>query len=90
MLGMWTSTLCVVHCLVTPVLLSFSAVFAHFLPAEENVHRSLALLVAMCGGLALLLGFRKHRRNTVIFMMIGGLGCIAGTAWFGDDLPPTL
>ena len=86
-LGMWTSALCVVHCLVTPVLLSFSAVFAHFLPAEESVHRSLALLVALFGGVALLLGFRRHRRRTVLLLMLCGLGCIAGTAWFGDDLP---
>jgi len=86
-LGVWTSALCVVHCLLTPVLLSFSAVVAHFLPAEESVHRSLALLVALFGAVALLIGFRKHRRATVLFMMFGGLSCIAGAAWFGDKLP---
>ena len=86
-LGMWTSALCVVHCLITPVLLSFSAVFAHLLPAEESVHRSLALFVAVFGSLALLLGFRKHRRMSVLLMMLGGLGCTAGTAWLGDYLP---
>src|ERR1700751_240981 len=40
-LGTWTSALCLVHCLLTPALLSFSAVFAHFLPADESVHRTL-------------------------------------------------
>jgi hypothetical protein len=34
-IGVWTSTLCVVHCLLTPVVLSPSAVSAHFLPSEE-------------------------------------------------------
>ena len=86
-LGVWTSAACVVHCLLTPVLLSFSAVFAHLLPAEESVHRSLALLVALFGTAALLIGFRKHRRFAVLFMMLGGLSCIAGGAWFGDRLP---
>lgn len=86
-LGIWTSTLCVVHCLLTPVLLSFSAVIAHFLPAEEKVHRGLALLVALFGTFALLIGFRKHRRSSVLLMMATGLSCIAGTAWFGDKLP---
>jgi uncharacterized membrane protein YfcA len=84
---MWTSALCLVHCLITPVLLSLSAVAAHFLPAEESVHRSLALLVALFGAIALIIGFRKHRRVTVLLMMFSGLGCIAGTAWFGDRLP---
>src|SRR6202012_5959142 len=86
-LGVWTSSLCVVHCVLTPVLISSSAVFAHFLPAEESVHRSLALLVALFGAVALLIGFRKHSGATVLFMMFGGLGCIAGAAWFGDKLP---
>ena len=86
-LGIWTSALCVVHCLLTPVLLSFSAVLAHALPAEESVHRTLALLVAMFGAVAFLVGFRKHRRRTVLFIMLAGLCCIAGTAWFGNKLP---
>ena len=72
--GIWTSALCVVHCLLMPVLLSFSAVLAHFLPAEESVHRSLALLVASFGALALIVGFRKHRRALVLLMMLIGLG----------------
>lgn len=86
-LGVWTSALCVVHCLLTPLLLSLSAVAAHFLPAEESIHRSFALLVALFGTVALLVGFRKHRRAIVLIMLLGGLSCIAGTAWFGDRLP---
>jgi len=86
-LGTWTSALCLVHCLLTPALLSFSAVFAHFLPADESVHRSLAVLVALFGTIALIAGFRRHRRRAILFLMLGGLGCIAGTAWLGDKLP---
>jgi hypothetical protein len=86
-LGTWTSALCVVHCLLTPVLLSLSTVVAHFMPAEESVHRSLALFVAFFGAIALLVGFRKHRQAVVLLMMLVGLGCIAGGAWFGDKLP---
>lgn len=85
--GIWTSAVCVVHCLLTPVLISFSAVFAHFLPAEESVHRSLALLVSSFGAFALIAGFRSHRRALVLLMMLIGLGCIAGAAWFGSRLP---
>ncbi len=86
-LGIWTSTLCVVHCVLTPVLLSFSAVLAHLLPAEEKVHRSLAVMVALFGTIALLHGFRRHRRVAVLLLMVGGLSLIAGAAWLGDRLP---
>ena len=86
-MGVWTSALCVVHCILTPVLLSSAAVFAHFLPSEERTHRCLALFVALFGALALLLGFRRHRQIRVLWLMSGGLACIAGGAWFGDRLP---
>jgi uncharacterized membrane protein YfcA len=69
------------------MLISFSAVIAHFLPAEESIHRSLALFVALFGSVALLLGFRKHGRSAVLITMFSGLACIAGAAWFGDHLP---
>src|SRR5258708_27331634 len=71
--GVWASALCVVHCLLTPILLSMSAVFMHFLPSEERVHRSLALLIALIGAIALVRGFRTHRRARGIFLLAAGL-----------------
>jgi hypothetical protein len=85
--GVWTSALCVVHCLVTPFILSFSAVLAHFLPSEESTHRSLAVFIAFIGALATLRGFRTHRRRPVLFLMAAGLSFIFSGAWFGDLLP---
>ena len=86
-LGTWASALCVVHCLLTPVLLSFSVVLAHMLPSEERTHRSLALLVATLGAIALLRGFRAHHRPHVLLFVAAGLGCIFAAAWWGDRLP---
>lgn len=86
-LGIWASALCVVHCLLTPVLLSLSPVLAHLLPGEESTHRSLAVLVALFGTVALLSGFRRHRRALVLLLMAAGLTLIAGAAWFGERLP---
>jgi hypothetical protein len=86
-LGVWASALCVVHCVLTPVLLSSSVVLAHFLPGEESVHRSFAVLVAVFGAIALLAGFRKHGRRRILILMGAGLSCIAATAWLGDRLP---
>lgn len=85
--GQCASALCVVHCLLTPVLLSMSAVAAHFLPSEESTHRSLAVGVAAIGAIALINGYRVHRRRTTIYLMCLGLGLIAMGAFYGDRLP---
>ncbi len=86
-MGIAASLLCVVHCLFTPILLSFSAVAAHLLPGEERTHRTLAVVVAALGCIALLSGFRRHRRSVVLACTSAGLACIFGAAWFGDLLP---
>lgn len=86
-LGTWASVLCVVHCLLTPILLSFSVVLMHALPSEEKVHRTLAVLVASLGAIALCRGFRVHRRLRILALMLGGLGCIAAAAAWGDHFP---
>jgi uncharacterized membrane protein YfcA len=84
---MWTSGLCVIHCLLTPVVLSLSAVSAHFLPSEERTHRLLAVVIAALGAIALIKGYRNHRRHHVLFLMIAGLACIFAGAYWGDSLP---
>lgn len=86
-LGVYASTLCVVHCLFTPVLLSLSSVFAHFLPSEERTHRTLALFIALLGAASLLRGFRAHRRLRILALMATGLICIFFAAFRGDHLP---
>ena len=86
-MGIWASALCIVHCLLTPILLSMSAVFAHFLPSEERTHRSLAVFIAFVGAIALVRGFRAHRRIRVIGLMATGLACIFFAAYWGDRLP---
>jgi peptidoglycan/LPS O-acetylase OafA/YrhL len=86
-IGIWTSTLCVIHCLLTPVLLSISAVSAHFLPSEERTHRTLAVVIAMLGAIALVKGYRRHRSSRVLVFMVVGLGFIFGGAYWGNHLP---
>ena len=86
-LGIWASALCVVHCVVTPVLISASAVFAHFIPGEEKTHRTLAVGVAALGAIALVKGFRTHGRRRILGLMALGLGFIFAGAFYGDRLP---
>lgn len=84
---MVASAVCFVHCLVTPILLSLSAVFAHVLPSEEHTHRVLATLVTIIGALALGFGYRKHQRKSILGLMASGLTLILAGAVFGDQLP---
>jgi hypothetical protein len=86
-LGIWASALCVVHCAVTPVLISMSVVFARFMPGEERTHRTLAVGVAALGAIALLKGFRTHGRRRILGMMALGLGLIFAGAFYGSRLP---
>jgi uncharacterized membrane protein YfcA len=86
-LGIWASMLCVVHCIATPFLLSFSSVFAHFLPGEERTHRVLAMLIAVIGAVAIVRGSRIHGRWRILFLMAAGLVCIFTGAYVGDRLP---
>src|ERR1700760_1661740 len=86
-IGVWTSTLCVVHCLLTPIVLSLSAVSAHFLPSEERTHRTLAVAIAALGAFALIKGYRRHRSSRVLMLMVIGLAFIFGGAYWGNHLP---
>jgi uncharacterized membrane protein YfcA len=86
-LGVLASALCFVHCILTPVLLSFSAVWVHYLPSEERSHRALAVLVAAIGCFAIVTGYRRHRRVRVVLLTTTGLLCIFFGAYFGDRLP---
>lgn len=86
-IGIWASGLCVVHCLLMPVVLSLSAVSAHFLPSEERTHRVLAISIACIGALALVKGYRRHKKRRIPLLMAIGLAFIFGGAWYGDHLP---
>jgi len=86
-LGIIASALCLIHCILTPVVLSLSAVWVHYLPAEERFHRVLAAMVAAIGCIAIIRGYRKHRRLRVFGLMVGGLGLIFAGAYLGNRLP---
>ena len=86
-LGIIASSVCFLHCLAAPVLLSLSAVYAHLLPSEEGTHRALAIVVTLVGAIAIGNGYRKHKRALVLFFTASGLGIIFVAAEFGDRLP---
>lgn len=86
-LGIVASSLCFLHCLAAPILLSVSAVYVHFLPSEERTHRVLAIVVTLIGVIAIGNGYRRHRRSLVLLFTAAGLAVIVAAAEFGDLLP---
>jgi len=85
--GVVASVLCFIHCVATPVLLSLSAVSAHFLPSEEHTHRLLAVLVTIIGTAAIGFGYRRHKRKRVLVAAMLGVMLICFGAYFGDRIP---
>ncbi|MCU1298706.1 MAG: hypothetical protein JWO91_2984 [Acidobacteriaceae bacterium] len=82
-LGTAASMLCVVHCVLTPVLLALSPTLATMLPGSTSVHRILIFFVVSLGLLAFVSGSRKHRRSVVLLPMCGGIALV-GFGAFGD------
>ena len=86
-IGVYASVACFLHCLATPIILSLLAVYAHFLPSEEHTHRVLAIFITVVGAVAILAGYRRHRRPVVLLLLSAGLALIFAGAFYGDRLP---
>jgi hypothetical protein len=76
-LGVATSTLCIIHCLGTAALgFLLPALGLSFL-ADEEIHRTLAIIVAGAALLAFVPGFRLHRSWPIAIFATFGLAAIA-------------
>ena len=85
--GISASTLCVVHCVLLPMALAFSPTLAHILPGNEDVHRTLAYLLAGVGLIAFWTGYKIHRRKLVLLLLIIGVLGVTVGAYAGSLLP---
>ena len=65
------SSLCVVHCLVLPLLIVFTPFLGQF--AEGHLHAQMLLLVLPLSTGALALGFRNHRNGQIILAGVIGM-----------------
>lgn len=86
-LGVVASAVCFVHCLLMPVVLSLLAVYAHLLPSEEHTHRVLAVIVTGLGAVAVVSGYRRHKRLSVLVFMALGVALVSTGALWGDRFP---
>jgi uncharacterized membrane protein YfcA len=85
--GIGTSTLCFIHCVLLPIILAFSPTLVHIIPGDEAVHRALAYLLAAVGLIAFWTGYKIHRQKLILLLLsIGILGVTVG-AYAGSLLP---
>lgn len=80
------STLCALHCVVTPVLITLFPSLLVTILGDHWFHLLLIVVVVPISLFALFLGCKKHRDRLVL--TLGGVGLLALTfiAIFGHDL----
>lgn len=92
-LGIFLSSLCALHCLVTPLLVLALPMMGEFFE-NEVVHVLMAVFVVPVGLFAFWSGFRHHRKVKVFALGVVGLTLVGGAplaphSWvdvFGHDL----
>ena len=74
------SILCMIHCLVLPVLIVLLPTLAAFFMMPEDFHVWALALAVPTSVLALATGYRRHRRIRPTIIALPGLGllCFAG------------
>lgn len=78
------SSLCVIHCLATPLLLIILPSFgALFVDSHELFHQIILFFVLPVGLLALTAGYRHHHKNAVLGFGLLGLALLFLTAMLG-------
>jgi hypothetical protein len=72
--GMSVSTICLIHCLVLPVIVAI-APFVAFLSCFENpiVEYILRLLAVVNAGFSVMIGFKAHKNYFVSAMFLGAI-----------------
>jgi len=86
MVGMGLSGLCMVHCLVFPLLVSFAPAILRGLPGDDLTHRVLAIGIALAGGLAFRSGYKVHRRGGILALFLVGIALISAAAVLGEPV----
>ena len=80
MVGIALSALCMVHCLVLPLLVSFAPAILRGLPGDDVTHRVLAIGIALAGGLAFRSGYKVHRKGWILALFLLGIALISAAA----------
>lgn len=77
-LGIFASTLCLIHCMAMPFLIAFLPFLGLQFLEGELAHRIIALFVFGFAIFAIGPGYMQHRRKQVLVATIFGLSLVAG------------
>lgn len=79
------STLCTVHCLLLPIILTLLPALSLNVLADEMFHQWLLVAVIPTSLIALTMGCRQHKNLSVMIFGLLGLTILILTAFFGHD-----
>jgi hypothetical protein len=83
-LAIFLSSLCVVHCLLTPILLiAIPSLAGVTMLNDETFHRLMLFFVVPCGVLALAIGYTHHRQRWLAVSGLIGLAVLSSPLWLG-------
>jgi hypothetical protein len=75
-----------VHCLLTPVVISLFPDIIPYLPGDASFHRWLAIGIVLMGFAGFVPGYRQHRRKSLLALIGIGMCLILFVAWKGESL----
>jgi hypothetical protein len=84
--GAAASGICLIHCLLTPLLISLFPGLIPYLPGDAGFHRMLAVGIVLLGALAFIPGYRLHRRRSLLVMIGAGMSLVLMVAWQSGKL----
>lgn len=84
-LAIWLSGVCVLHCLLAPILITLVPIFSSNVLEDILFHQLMLYLVLPTSTIALLIGCRKHRDWLILGTGTLGMLLLVSTALFGHD-----
>jgi MerC mercury resistance protein len=87
-LGIAASTICLIHCLSMPFLISLLPLIGWQFMAGKLAHQILAAFVFTFALFAIVPGYLKHHKKSVLIAMLVGLGLVAAATFICGTLLP--
>lgn len=84
--GVTASGVCLVHCLLTPFLISLAPDLLPYLPGDIWFHRTLAVGIVLLGAVAFFPGYLLHRRRFLLIPVSMGIVLILLVACYSETL----
>jgi hypothetical protein len=74
-----------VHCLLTPIVISLFPEIIPYLPGDASFHRWLAVGIVLLGFAGFIPGYIVHRRKPLLALIGIGMALILVVAWKGEN-----